>query len=142
MTETEYINMVDQMGRVMQQGKRGATSDMRPILERIGVKPDEWVDTVCSYESRFYQAVGTEPSLQLCRPDRQPLGPRHQIGPQIVQILSFRPDNQRLPKIMDIHYLSAKRSLVASTIRQIRGCPEFGKWVIVRNSNWWMSSII
>jgi hypothetical protein len=65
MTETEYINMVDQMGRVMQQGKRGAIpSEMRPILERIGVKPDEWVDTVCSYESRFYQAVGTEPSLR------------------------------------------------------------------------------
>jgi hypothetical protein len=65
MTETEYIELVDQMGRLMQQGKRGAIPpELRPILERIGVKPDEWVDTINSYESRFRQAVGSEPSLR------------------------------------------------------------------------------
>ncbi|NLV30741.1 MAG: transposase [Acidobacteria bacterium] len=65
MTETEYIELVDEMGRMLHPDKRGSIpSAMRPILERVGIKPDEWVDTICSYESRFGQAVGSEPSLR------------------------------------------------------------------------------
>jgi putative transposase len=59
MTAGEYFELVDRSGRLMRQGKSGAMdSDLAPILRRIGVNPDAWLETVTCFGSRFRLAAG------------------------------------------------------------------------------------
>jgi hypothetical protein len=65
MTEAEYFSLVDLSGRILRSGKRGAIdADLAPILLRIGIKPDAWLDTVSRFESRFHLAAGLLSSLR------------------------------------------------------------------------------
>jgi REP element-mobilizing transposase RayT len=65
MTEAEYFNLVDTSGRILRCGKRGAIdADLAPILLRIGIKPDAWLDTVSRFEARFHVAAGFLSSLR------------------------------------------------------------------------------
>ena len=59
MSETEYFELVDSSGRLVRSDKRGAIDpDLESILERIGVKPEEWADTVSRFEKKFGLAAG------------------------------------------------------------------------------------
>jgi hypothetical protein len=65
MPETQYFELVDQSGRILRQGKRGAISpDMAPILLRIGARPESWIDTVTRFGEKFHLAAGTHSSLK------------------------------------------------------------------------------
>jgi REP element-mobilizing transposase RayT len=65
MTEAEYFDLVDRSGRMLRSGKRGVIdADLAPILLRIGVKPEAWMDTISSFESRFRLAAGLLSSLR------------------------------------------------------------------------------
>jgi REP element-mobilizing transposase RayT len=65
MTEAEYFSLVDLSGRILRSGKRGAIdAELDPILLRIGIKPDAWMDTVSHFESRFHLAAGLLSSLR------------------------------------------------------------------------------
>jgi hypothetical protein len=65
MTEAEYFNLVDMSGRILRSGKCGAIdSDLAPILLRIGINPEAWLDTVSRFESRFHLAAGLLSSLR------------------------------------------------------------------------------
>ena len=65
MSETQYFDLVDKSGRILRTGKSGAIdADLAPILLRIGLKPDAWVDTISCFESRFRLAAGLLPSLR------------------------------------------------------------------------------
>jgi hypothetical protein len=65
MTTAEYFDLVDTSGRILRSGKRGAIqADLAPILLRIGVKPDAWLDTISRFGSRFRLAAGLLPSLR------------------------------------------------------------------------------
>ena len=65
MTTAEYIDLVDRSGRMVVAGKRGSIdADLAPILQRMGVNPDTWVDTVSRFGSIFHGAVGTVSNLR------------------------------------------------------------------------------
>lgn len=64
-TAAEYIDLVDQSGRILRSDKRGAIdADLAPILLRIGANPEAWIDTISRFESRFRLAVGLLSSLR------------------------------------------------------------------------------
>jgi hypothetical protein len=65
MTETQYFDLVDRSGRILQSGKRGCMdADLAPILRRIGARPEAWVDTVSRFGSKFHLAAGLTSSLR------------------------------------------------------------------------------
>ena len=65
MTAAEYIDLVDQSGRMIRPDKRGAiNTDLKPILQRIGANPEAWVETISRFGSRFRLAAGLIPSLR------------------------------------------------------------------------------
>jgi len=65
MTATEYFEMVDRSGRMVRSGKRGAIDpELAPILLRIGITPEAWLDTVTHFGSRFHLAVGLLSNLR------------------------------------------------------------------------------
>jgi len=65
MTDTEYFILVDSSGRILHSGKRGAIDpDLLPILQRFGINPDTWLDTISQFESRFHLAAGAFSSLR------------------------------------------------------------------------------
>jgi hypothetical protein len=66
MTPAEYFDLVDQSGRLMRAGKRGAIdADLMPILLRIGANPDAWIETISRFGSRFRLAAGLISNLRI-----------------------------------------------------------------------------
>ncbi len=64
-TPAEYFDLVDQSGRLMRSGKRGAIdADLMPILLRIGVNPNAWLETISRFGSRFRLAAGLLSNLR------------------------------------------------------------------------------
>ncbi|WP_461536662.1 transposase [Spongorhabdus nitratireducens] len=54
----DYLELVDWSGRAVRLDKRGAiASDLPPVLERLGINPDEWLQTM-HQGNRFCRAVG------------------------------------------------------------------------------------
>jgi hypothetical protein len=49
MTRDQYLSLLDTLGRVVRQGKRGfIPADLPPILERLAVEPRNLFDVVLS----------------------------------------------------------------------------------------------
>jgi hypothetical protein len=47
MTRDQYLSLLDVLGRVIRQGKRGVIpSDLPPILERLNVDARCWLDSL------------------------------------------------------------------------------------------------
>ncbi len=62
---SSYIALVDWSGRVIRKGKRGCIAeDVPPILERLGIDPNEWLATM-SRGNSFRRAVGKLLSLKV-----------------------------------------------------------------------------
>ncbi|SEH05626.1 transposase [Candidatus Venteria ishoeyi] len=58
-TQDEYFELVDWTGRCIRDGKRGAIpAHIYPILQRLEINQDNWVDGVQHYGSHFYKVVG------------------------------------------------------------------------------------
>jgi putative transposase len=65
MTEADYFNLVDQSGRLLRAGKRGAIDpQLAPILLRIGANPQAWIDTISRFGPKFRLAAGLISSLR------------------------------------------------------------------------------
>jgi len=65
MSETQYFDLVDKSGRIIRHNKSGAiSSDLKPILKRISVNPEAWVDTISNFGSKFHLAAGLLSSLR------------------------------------------------------------------------------
>ena len=55
----EYLELVDETGRCMKEGKRGAISDnLAPILVRMGLRESSWLHTTQHFGNRFYRVCG------------------------------------------------------------------------------------
>jgi len=55
----DYLSLVDWTGRAVREDKRGAIpEDLAPILLRLGVEPESWLDSVCQFESRYRRVMG------------------------------------------------------------------------------------
>ena len=60
----KYLALVDWTGRQVRQDKRGAIpADLKPILQRLSLDPDLWVECVRKFGRWFHRAVGTSASL-------------------------------------------------------------------------------
>lgn len=56
----DYLQLVDYSGRAILENKRGAIpSHLSPILSRLGINQDNWLDNVSQFEQRFNLVVGT-----------------------------------------------------------------------------------
>jgi REP element-mobilizing transposase RayT len=59
-----YLSLLDWTGRQLRATARGIIpAQFAPILERLGVNGDAWVDTVRNFGKRFKRAVGRRDSL-------------------------------------------------------------------------------
>jgi len=59
MTAAEYFDLVDKSGRMIRSDKRGAIeADLVPILQRIGVNPEAWAETISGFGDKFSLVAG------------------------------------------------------------------------------------
>ena len=60
----EYLELLDASGRIVREGKRGAIpEDLAPILERIGVRTEHWLDVITNYHTCFGHVLGASQQL-------------------------------------------------------------------------------
>jgi hypothetical protein len=58
-TLNDYLELVDQTGRIIKTGKRGQIpAHLKPILERLQIDVDSWVDVMFSHGKFLGTAVG------------------------------------------------------------------------------------
>lgn len=56
---TGYFALVDWTGRAVRDDKKGAIpSHIKPILEQLGIREENWVNNTKHFGNRFYRAVG------------------------------------------------------------------------------------
>jgi hypothetical protein len=64
MTLDEYLELLDWTGRQVRADKRGAIPlHLAPILERLGINGDAWVDTIDQFGRLFRRAAGRVASM-------------------------------------------------------------------------------
>ena len=67
-TRQDYFDLVDWTGRTLREDKRGAIdSQLPPILQRLGIQPENWIDSVSHFQKHFFDAAGTLSSLEQFR---------------------------------------------------------------------------
>jgi putative transposase len=58
-TAEDYIALIDWTGRAIREDKKGAIpSHLQPILTRLKVKPDKWVQFATSFQQKFAHFAG------------------------------------------------------------------------------------
>ena len=61
----DYLKLVDWTGRAVREDKTGAISDsLPPVLARLGMEQQGWLDSINHYEQRFFRAVGAMGKLK------------------------------------------------------------------------------
>lgn len=59
LTVVEYMELVDETGRAIKDGKSGHIPEhLEPILERLGINSEQWLDTTKHFDKRFCRVVG------------------------------------------------------------------------------------
>jgi len=59
---------MDWTGRTLREDKRRAIdSQLPPILQRLGIEPENWIDSVSHFQKYFFDAAGTLSSLEQFR---------------------------------------------------------------------------
>lgn len=63
---SDYLELVDSTGRLLRLDKKAGTipPKIKPILARLSISKDNWLDTVQSVTKKFATAVGCENSLR------------------------------------------------------------------------------
>ena len=60
----DYLALLDWTGRQIRSDKRGAVpADLRPILERLAINAETWIDTITCFGRWFHRAVGRVSSM-------------------------------------------------------------------------------
>ena len=61
----QYLDLLDWTGRQLREnGKKSIPDEYKPILERLRVDSDKWLDAVNSYGGGFYRAAGREEHMR------------------------------------------------------------------------------
>ena len=78
-----YLDLVDYSGRAIVANKRGFIPDeLPPILERLNLNPDTWLDELNTFKSIGITAIGTVDQLKaFCK----------QVGKQFAKGLKLIP---------------------------------------------------
>jgi len=67
-TRQDYFELVDWTGRTLREDKRGAiNSQSPPILQRLGIQPENRIGSVSHFQKYFFNAAGTLSSLEQFR---------------------------------------------------------------------------
>lgn len=67
-TRQDYFDLVDWAGRTLRENKRGGIDgQLPPILQRLGIHPEDWVDSISHFHKYFFDAAGTLSSLEQFR---------------------------------------------------------------------------
>lgn len=61
----DYLKLVDETGRIIVHGKKSISDDIAPIIERLKIDPDKWVETTNQFKKLFKRMVGPEKDLRL-----------------------------------------------------------------------------
>jgi len=60
----DYLKLLDWTGRQVRQDKKGSIpSELAPILQRLQINADNWLETVSEFDSRFTHVVGRVESM-------------------------------------------------------------------------------
>jgi len=63
-TLSDYLQLVDETGRILRKDKKGAISQhLSPILSRLQLTAKGWLEMVNHLEERFFYAIGNEHAL-------------------------------------------------------------------------------
>ena len=65
MSTEDYLTLVDTTGRIIVQGKGSIPENIEPILARLRINPDKWIETTKNYRQLFRRVVG--PAENICR---------------------------------------------------------------------------
>lgn len=61
----DYLELVDWTGRIVREDKRGFIPPATPpILQRLNIKPKQWLNTCTHIEREFYLAIGPITKLE------------------------------------------------------------------------------
>jgi REP element-mobilizing transposase RayT len=61
----DYLELTDWAGRAIRDDKAGAIPvHLAPILDRLNIDSDMWLDTVKNYNKHYYTVVGTQEAIQ------------------------------------------------------------------------------
>ena len=84
----EYLKLLDWTGRQVAAGKRGVIDEAcPPILERLGLQPSLWLETIEQFETCFHGAVGhVEAMVAQGRPHRAALDPGTELLPRRIHV--------------------------------------------------------
>ncbi|MGE3318667.1 MAG: hypothetical protein AB7I18_05170, partial [Candidatus Berkiella sp.] len=56
---SDYLQLIDETGRALREGKRGAIPQhLAPILNRLHLSSNGWLDMVKHLEKNFFHAIG------------------------------------------------------------------------------------
>lgn len=58
LTLVEYIKLVDETGRLIVKGKASISNELLPILDRLNISSNHWVETTLSFSKLFRRVVG------------------------------------------------------------------------------------
>ena len=65
MTFKEYLDLLDWTGREIREDKRGAIpSKLEPILERLKLKSENWIDSFKSFRKDFHTVAASEGTMR------------------------------------------------------------------------------
>jgi hypothetical protein len=63
---SDYLELVDNTGRILRKGKRGSISaGAEKILSRLDIDEDQWLEMTSNFEGCFSSFVGGERSLRM-----------------------------------------------------------------------------
>jgi putative transposase len=65
LTASEYISLVDVTGRQLRSGKASIPEELQPILKRLRINPEKWIDTNRSLLKLFPKVVGNADQINV-----------------------------------------------------------------------------
>ena len=60
----DYIKLVDLTGRLIAQGKANIPQELAPILERLAIAGEHWVESTTNFKQHFRRIVGSAAMLE------------------------------------------------------------------------------
>ncbi|MCU7849527.1 MAG: transposase [Candidatus Thiodiazotropha sp. (ex Lucinoma kastoroae)] len=61
----DYLELTDWAGRAIREDKSGAIpSELSPILERLNIDPEAWLDSVKNYDKNYNTVIGTREGIK------------------------------------------------------------------------------
>ena len=61
----DYLELTDWAGRAIREGKSGSIpSELSPILERVNIDPEAWLDSIKHYGKNYNTVIGTREGIK------------------------------------------------------------------------------